>query len=487
MLLEYARQQGYEVCGIYCDEDYSGADRDRPAFNRMLAAASRHEFEIILAKTQSRFTRDMELVESYLHGRLAEWGVRFIAVLDHADTADPAGKKSRQINGLVNEWYLEDLSGNVRSVLTHKRREGRYIASFALYGYQKDPLDPGRLVVDPEAAAVVQKIFALYLAGNGITRITQLLNRQGIPPPARYKQLRGIPCRGGAGLWGRATIHQMLQNRTYMGDLVQGRHKRVSYKSKKTVWLPKEQWIVVPGTHEPVIDPGIFMQVQQLMAGRARGGGSGRLHPLAGRVVCGVCGGVMEQTGAGGRHYFRCRMPLRAPGACAGQPYLPAEALEGLVLARIRHHAAKGLDPAGFAQSAARRRAEEEGRAKKAGLARLQAAAARCGRALQQLYLDRCEGLVSPEQFARLNAAFLARQAELEQQCARLAADLLAEPDPAGPAAEWQARLQKAASLETLDRALVSLLLQKAVVYPPEKEGPDPRCRARQIELVWNF
>ena len=346
MLLEYAQQQGYEVCGIYCDEDYSGIDRDRPAFNRMLEAARRQEFEVILAKTQSRFTRDMELVESYLHGRFAEWGVRFIAVLDHADTADAAGKKSRQINGLVNEWYLEDLSNNVRSVLTHKRRAGRYIASFALYGYQKDPLDPGRLIIDPEAAAVVRQIFALYLAGSGITRIARLLNAQGIPSPARYRQQRGLPCAEGAGLWGRATIHQMLKNRTYMGDLEQGRHQKVSYKSKKTVWLPKEQWIIVPGTHQPVIDPETFARVQQLMAGRARGGGSGRVHPLAGRVVCGICGRVMEQTGAGGRRYFRCRMPLRSPGACAGQPYLPAGALEGLVLERIRHHTAAWLDPA---------------------------------------------------------------------------------------------------------------------------------------------
>jgi len=94
---------------------------------------------VILAKTQSRFTRDMELVEKYLHGKFAEWGIRFIAVVDHVDTQDRAGKKARQINGLINEWYLEDLSDNVRSVLTHKRWQGDYIATFALYGYRKDP------------------------------------------------------------------------------------------------------------------------------------------------------------------------------------------------------------------------------------------------------------------------------------------------------------------------------------------------------------
>ena len=116
----------------------------------------------------------MEVVEKYLHGKFIEWGVRFIAIVDHVDTADEANKKSRQINGLVNEWYLEDLSNNVRSVLSHKRREGKFIGSSALYGYQKDPADKNHLVIDPEAAEVVKRIFALYLAGNGTTRIARI-------------------------------------------------------------------------------------------------------------------------------------------------------------------------------------------------------------------------------------------------------------------------------------------------------------------------
>lgn len=147
----------------------------------MLNDARQGKFEVILAKTQSRFTRDMELVERYLHGLFPEWGVRFIAVLDHVDTCDPAGKKARQINGLINEWYLEDLSGNVRAVLDHKRHSGCYIASFALYGYRKDPADHNRLVIDPPAAAVVRRIFALYVQGAGAGKIAQTLNAEAIP------------------------------------------------------------------------------------------------------------------------------------------------------------------------------------------------------------------------------------------------------------------------------------------------------------------
>lgn len=237
----------------------------------MLAAAERREFDMILAKTQSRFTRDMELVEKYLHGKFAEWGIRFIAVVDHVDTQDRAGKKARQINGLINEWYLEDLSDNVRSVLTHKRWQGDYIATFALYGYRKDPADHSRLLPDPEAAAVVRHIFSLYLQGYGTARIAHILNAEGVPPPSVYRQQHGGPAHTGSGQWSRATLHQMLTNRTYAGDLEQGRRRKVSYKSARSVRLPRSQWIVVPGTHEGLVSRADFAAVQARLARRGRG------------------------------------------------------------------------------------------------------------------------------------------------------------------------------------------------------------------------
>ena len=138
MLLGYAGQQGWEIYNLYSDEDFSGSDRRRPEFLKMLADAEKRKFDIVLCKTQSRFSRELEIVEKYIHGLFPEWGIRFISVVDSADTANKGNKKSRQINGLINEWFLEDLSENIRSVLTDKRRQGQHIGSFALYGYQKD-------------------------------------------------------------------------------------------------------------------------------------------------------------------------------------------------------------------------------------------------------------------------------------------------------------------------------------------------------------
>ena len=106
MLLQYALQQGWEVFHIYSDDDYTGSDRNRPEFQRLLADAEARKFDIVLCKTQSRFTRELELVEKYLHSLFPLWGIRFVSIVDNADTDNKGNKKSRQINGLVNEWYL---------------------------------------------------------------------------------------------------------------------------------------------------------------------------------------------------------------------------------------------------------------------------------------------------------------------------------------------------------------------------------------------
>ena len=162
MLIEYALEHDWEIYDFYCDEDWSGADRNRPEFNRLLKDAEARKFDIVLCKTQSRFTRELELVEKYIHGLFPQWGIRFVSIVDHADTEIKGNKKARQINGLINEWYLEDLSENIKSVFDNKRKNGQHIGAFALYGYQKDPNQKGHLIIDEEAATVVREVFNLF-------------------------------------------------------------------------------------------------------------------------------------------------------------------------------------------------------------------------------------------------------------------------------------------------------------------------------------
>lgn len=122
ILLNYMMEKGWELYDIYSDDDYTGADRNRPEFNRLLRDAENRKFDIVLCKTQSRFTRELELVEKYLHGLFPLWGIRFVSIVDNADTDNKGNKKARQINGLINEWYLEDLSENIKKVFDTKRQ-----------------------------------------------------------------------------------------------------------------------------------------------------------------------------------------------------------------------------------------------------------------------------------------------------------------------------------------------------------------------------
>ncbi|MBQ4347323.1 MAG: recombinase family protein, partial [Firmicutes bacterium] len=227
MLLQYAISHGWEVYSIYSDDDYAGADRNRPEFKRLLEDAENQKFDIVLCKTQSRFTRELELVERYIHGLFPLWGIRFVSIVDNADTDIKGNKKSRQINGLINEWYLEDMSENIRSVLKNRRENGFHIGSSALYGYKKDPDNKGHLIIDEEAAKVVREVFKLFSQGYGKSAIARMLNDRGIPNPTEYKRQKGIiksPAKQkNSTLWKYFAIADMLENEMYIGNMVQGK------------------------------------------------------------------------------------------------------------------------------------------------------------------------------------------------------------------------------------------------------------------------
>ncbi len=340
MLLHFAGEQDWTVTGIYCDEDYAGADRNRPAFKRLLADAKEQKFDIILCKTQSRFTRELELVEKYIHGLFPLWGIRFVSVVDHADTANKGNKKARQINGLVNEWYLEDLSDNIKSVLTDKRKQGKHIGAFALYGYQKDPEEKGHLIIDQEAAAVVREVFSLFAQGYGKTAIARTLNERGIPNPTEYKRLHGMrymqPKTGNSTLWKYAAIANMLQNEIYIGNMVQGRYGSISYKTKQNRPRPKSEWYRVENTHEPIISQELWNTVQALLKERTKPFSSGPAGIFAGKARCAYCGYTLRSTKTRGTYYLQCPTHHILKTACTGS-FISADRLEQTVLAELAH------------------------------------------------------------------------------------------------------------------------------------------------------
>lgn len=324
LLTDYAVSHDMQIVDVYSDDDYSGLYDDRPEFDRLIKDAKLGKYNVVIAKTQSRFTRNMEHMEKYLHHDFPLLGIRFIGVIDGVDTLNANNKKSRQINGLVNEWYCEDLSNNIRSVFKQKMKAGQFLGSFAPYGYEKDPDDKHKFIIDEYAANVVRKIYDLYLQGYSTKAISHMLEDEHIDNPTVYKQKKGLQYQNRQAdefsikynFWSITTINRILRNETYIGKLEQGTCEKVSYKDKKVVALPKEKWIVIDNHHEAIIDKELFYKVQKMRKSRrivnVNQEAGKKTHVFSGKLKCATCGHTMIKSGivrgTNNDWYMRCQL-----------------------------------------------------------------------------------------------------------------------------------------------------------------------------------
>lgn len=318
MCLKFANQNNWDVVDIYSDDDFSGAGMFRPDFDRLIKDCESGKINLVLCKSQSRFSRDMGVIEYYLHNKFIEWGVRFVSIVDNADTNIESNKKSRQINGLINEWYLDDLSQNIKKSLKNKREDGLFMGSFASYGYERDE-EGHKLVVDPVAAEVVKKIFKMYADGYGYHRICEYLNNNNIPPRSVYKKQKGSKfvcsnCDLETVRWNPDTIAQMLKNEVYIGNLVQGKTTHVSYKNHKKKKVAEKDWIRCENAHEAIIDMDTWNKVQSILGTHYRVKKNGQINYFTRKVYCSCCGKAFmrnefkvksEKTGR--RSYMQCK------------------------------------------------------------------------------------------------------------------------------------------------------------------------------------
>lgn len=486
MLLQYAVEQGWEPYHIYSDDDYAGADRKRPEFNRLLEDAEQKKFDVILCKTQSRFTRELELVEKYIHGLFPLWGIRFVSIVDNADTDNKGNKKSRQINGLVNEWYLEDMSDNIRSVLTNKRENGLHIGAFALYGYKKDPEQKGHLIIDEEAAAIVREVFTLFSKGFGKTAIARRLNDRGIPNPTEYKRLHGLryqqPKMKNSTLWKYSAISDMLENQMYIGNMVQGKYGSVSYKTKQNKPRPKSEWYIVEGTHQPIIDRELWDQVKALREQRAKPFDTGTVGLFARKARCACCGYMLRSSKSHNKHYLQCSSRHASKAACAGS-FISVDRLERIVADELNRLSAeyldrdeleRGIEPCGGLQEQKDRMSRENAVCEK----RL----AEYTRGLRELYMDKLKGIISERDFAELAKDLTAERERLERAVSdgqRQLSEIMGRDGAGGGCREL---VEQYTVLEHLTREIVEALIDDITVG-----SRIPGTRNVPIEIHWNF
>lgn len=486
MLTQYADEQGWDVYEIYSDDDYTGSDRRRPAFNRLLKDAEERKFNIVLCKTQSRFTRELELVEKYIHGLFPLWGIRFVSIVDNADTANKGNKKSRQINGLVNEWYLEDMSDNIKSVLTSRRQNGFHIGAFALYGYKKDPDQKGHLIIDEEAAAVVREVFTLFSQGMGKTAIARLLNDRGIPNPTEYKRRNGLrykqPDNKNSTLWKYFAISDMLINEIYIGNMVQGKYGSISYKTKINKPRPKSEWYIVEGTHEPIIDRELWDRVQAMVAERAKPFSTGNIGLFAKKVRCVNCGYIMRSSKSHGQHFLQCANKHVAKDACEGA-FISVNKLEKMVLDELKRLSQEYLDKDELEQNiefCSNLQAQKE--KLNAEIAAYTKKIEEYTKGIRDIYMDKVKGLITDDDFVEMSRDFSVEKERLQKMVADGEKKLIELDEQIETGDNRRELIEQYTNLEHLTREMVVTLIDHIKVG-----RRIPGTRNVPIEIHWNF
>lgn len=272
ILRAFSKEKCFEIYDEYIDDGYSGTNFERPEFKRMIEDIENKKINLVITKDLSRLGRDYITTGQYTEIYFPGKGVRYIAINDGYDSEGPYGDIA-PFKNVVNEMYARDISRKIRSSLLIRMKDGHYIGNFAPYGYEKDKDNKSHLKVDKAVSEVLRAIFCL--AANGCTpgKIAEFLNETGISSPIVYRCKKyGIELKNYAEckkhIWTSATVRKILKNEVYIGNTVQHKTSKLSFKVKASLRIPQNEWIKVENTHEPIIDKNTFESAQNQLAVR---------------------------------------------------------------------------------------------------------------------------------------------------------------------------------------------------------------------------
>ena len=470
-------QPDIQIFDIYVDDGYSGSNFDRPEFKRMTSDIEAGKVNCVIVKDLSRFGR--EYIEA---GRLIQkiypaLNVRFIAVTDHFDskTANTSEKSLVvPIKNFVNDSYCRDISTKVRSHQQMKRENGEFIGAFAPYGYQKDAQNKNCLVVDEFAADVVRKIYTWKIEGLSLGAIAEKLNARHILPPKEYKKSLGENYNSGFQStefpkWSAVQIKRILTNEVYIGNMVQGKQERISYKVKKRLDKPEEEWVRVENTHTAVIRQSDFDIVQKLLQydGRASKSSEGA-NLFSGFLFCGDCKMPMirrvNQYKGKKTAFYICQTKNKG-GNCTRHS-IPEETLKTIILKEIQTYSSLFMDYQMIMEDL---KEMEIGYDQvihyDTQINRLQEEYHKCYALRVSLYDDLKAGIISKEEFQEFRDIYGKKCEELEMMIENQK-QMVKQMFEDGVAAtiqleEWKKSLE----LKKLDRTLLALAVDKIYVY----------------------
>jgi site-specific DNA recombinase len=429
LLREFVQQHRLSVYDTYVDDGWSGTNFDRPDFQRMIGDIEARKVNMVITKDLSRLGRDYIMTGHYMERYFPEHRVRYISLLDGIDTGvDSTANDITPFRAIMNDMYAKDISKKIKSVKRDKQRKGQFIGGKPAYGYKMHPTEKNKIVIDEEVAPVVRRIFALALSGMSCRNIATRLNQEGIPTPATYANLPVARPGPYTGLWSSERISEMLQNETYIGNMVQGRSVKISYKSKKCLRQAPANWVVVEGTHEPLVDGETFRKVQLLVGSRKHTRCRTYDFLLKGLIFCHECGyplAVLNRKNARGEDvlYFVCRTYQRftKAGVCTCHS-IKEKTVTDAVVAKVREVCQACLKPDELL-SMAREAVENAGKGSglKMELQDLQSRIDSLTAKLDRMYTDRLNGLLPEADFQRIFSRIKGEREQLEEKRKALA------------------------------------------------------------------
>ena len=292
-----SEQENFFIVKEYVDDGWTGTNFDRPKFKEMIEDIEAGIIDTVITKDLSRLGRERLGVGHYTEIYFPEHNVRYIALLDNIDTYIDSGMNDMApFKGVINDMYVRDISKKIRSSLIERKKAGNFLGVTAPYGYKKDPNNKFHLVINEKEAEVVKRVFRLYLEGNGLTRIAQILTKDGVPVPGESRNIGKTRKTALYSSWKQTTIRRILDNRVYLGELVQFKRRKINYKSKRRINVPEEERYICKGTHEAIIDEEDFNTVQNILKKNKSFKGTKHDYLFKGLLYCAECGARLNIT-----------------------------------------------------------------------------------------------------------------------------------------------------------------------------------------------
>ena len=501
MLTDHVSQQaGWNLVGIYEDDGYSGTNFDRPGVRQLLDDAKSGKINLILCKDLSRFGRNYIEVGQYIDYIFPSFNIRFIALSDNVDTFDrnSTAMDLMPIMNLFNEWHAANTSKKVRSVLAQNAKEGKYIASFAAYGYLKGDDEKHTPVIDEPAAKVVRRIFELRATGITPTQIAKILNADGVPIPSDYRAQRlgkPNPYKNTFHYWSHVAVRNILGNPIYIGHLAQQKFTTVSFKNHKSVRRGKDEWVIAENTHEPIISQELWDKCQEVdrCASHGKIMKKGIVLPLNSMMFCPDCGAKMKLNGHAKKkdgsvnYFYACGTYSRCGSTACTTHYISRKQIEKIVLADILAKARYVIENEDEARQEFLRRKETEGTKHlddaRQQLAKCQSRLAELKMMTQKVYQDKLLGKVPEDLCLETLGQFRAEEAELTEKVKSLTAALEQDSKARDDIEEFICRLKQYADAPELTREMCVDLIEYVVIGDRPKDKSTPR----RIQIYYKF